>query len=188
MHIKGSLQLRDTDIENLPNKLKVDGDLNLYHAKNLKALPDDLWVGGFISMSLSHIGYNKNFYCGKGIVVENIGLSMARHIDENEQIVYNNKLLIHDKISFKNTQTNEIISYECHNKIFRYKNKITGEIISSDYYYKLINEENNFDESKYEQLYSDDIHNIYKATFKLATHRIIEDKDIPENIITLLID
>jgi hypothetical protein len=48
---QGDLNLRDTPIQSLPDNLTVNGNLNLFHCKNLKSLPDNLTVGGSLDLN-----------------------------------------------------------------------------------------------------------------------------------------
>ena len=51
LHIKGDLVLAESDIESLPEGLKVGGSLDLSSCIDLKSLPDNLKVGENLSLS-----------------------------------------------------------------------------------------------------------------------------------------
>jgi len=53
--VKGDLDLTKTDIESLPDGLKVEANLSLYGCKNIQSLPEGLEVGGFLDLGYSNI-------------------------------------------------------------------------------------------------------------------------------------
>jgi hypothetical protein len=53
--IKGDLDLTKTDIESLPDGLKVENNLSLYGCKNIQSLPEGLEVGGHLDLGYSNI-------------------------------------------------------------------------------------------------------------------------------------
>ena len=55
LHIKGDLVLAESDIESLPEGLKVGGSLDLSSCIDLKSLPDNLKVGGELNLEGTNI-------------------------------------------------------------------------------------------------------------------------------------
>jgi hypothetical protein len=50
LHIKGDLDLENSNITSLPEGLKVGGYLDLYRCKQLTSLPEGLEVGGMLNL------------------------------------------------------------------------------------------------------------------------------------------
>ena len=53
--VNGDLNLTKTDIESLPDGLKVENNLSLYGCKNIQSLPEGLEVGGHLDLGYSNI-------------------------------------------------------------------------------------------------------------------------------------
>ena len=68
LHIKGDLDLEESNITSLPEGLKVDDNLNLSSCKYLKSLPDNLKVGGELNLEGTNIKQlPKGLYVGDDI-------------------------------------------------------------------------------------------------------------------------
>ena len=68
LHIKGDLDLEESNITSLPEGLKVEDNLNLSSCKHLKSLPDNLKVGGELNLEGTNIKQlPKGLYVGDDI-------------------------------------------------------------------------------------------------------------------------
>ena len=65
--VRGTLYLPHSQIQSLPEGLKVCGDLDLAYSQ-IRTLPDDLWVGGDLNLSYSQINeLPSNLEAGGGL-------------------------------------------------------------------------------------------------------------------------
>lgn len=51
LHVKGNLEIRGTQISNLPSKFRVDGDVYLYKT-SIGSIPEDSYIGGSFQYDL----------------------------------------------------------------------------------------------------------------------------------------
>jgi hypothetical protein len=74
--VKGDLDLTKTDIESLPDGLKVEANLSLYGCKNIQSLPEGLEVGGFLDLGYSNItSLPKGLKVGGRLFIKNTPLT-----------------------------------------------------------------------------------------------------------------
>ena len=55
LKLRGTLDLSDSEIECLPDNMRIGGDLILKNCKNIKSLPKGLYIGGTLDISNSEI-------------------------------------------------------------------------------------------------------------------------------------
>ena len=76
LFVEGDLDLTKTDIESLPDGLKVEANLSLYGCKNIQSLPEGLEVGGFLDLGYSNItSLPKGLKVGGRLFIKNTPLT-----------------------------------------------------------------------------------------------------------------